>query len=378
MRPALCLFTDSLEPSGVGEHMLALAADLQGQYRIAFVCPPSTGGDPLLARARALGLATFPLNIKPEVKTGAAPWKSFIAWLRAQRFDLLHGHAGIGWEGHGGVYAARLADVPVVVRTEHLPDLITDRWQRAAYRRLVPLVDRLICVSEAARSSFVERGVPPEKLRVVRNGIVLRPLPSDRAGTRAVLEPAPRARIVLTIGRMTEQKGHRYLLDAVPAVLARHPDVYFLWAGVGPLQSQLRAWVRTLGLEGRVWFLGRRHDVADLLAAADLFVLPSLFEGLPLVVLEAMAAGLPVVGTRVCGTAEAVHDGVTGRLVPAKDAPALATAIVEVLDDPELARRRGAAGRERVEREFSATRMARETGAIYAELLDRVQPVAVH
>ena len=171
----------------------------------------------------------------------------------------------------------------------------------------------------------------------------------------------------MTVGRFSEQKGHRYLLAAIPDVLARHPATYFLWAGEGDLEADLRAEARRLGLEGQVRFLGRRDDVPHLLAAADPFVLPSLFEGLPLAVLEAMAARLPVVGTRVCGTSEAVQDGVTGRLVPPEDAAALTAAIVQVLDAPDLAARWGAAGRARVAHEFNAARMVGEVVAVYEE-----------
>ena len=129
--------------------------------------------------------------------------------------------------------------------------------------------------------------------------------------------------------------------------------------------------VEGMGLAGRVLFLGQRDDVPELMAGSDLLALPSLFEGLPLSALEAMAAGLPVVGTRVCGTSEAVLDGVTGRLVEPGDPEALAEAIVEVLQAPGLAARMGAAGRLRVEREFGAARMACETAAIYEELRAR-------
>ena len=365
MKRELCLFTASPEPSGVGEHMLTLAAELRGQYRISFVCPPRPAALPFLERARALGLETLP----QEVRSAPETRKPLVAWLRDRAVAILHCHAGIGWEGHDGVYAARAAGVPAIVRTEHLPDLITKPRQRNAYNRMVQAVDRLICVSEEARDSFLRTGVPAEKLVVVRNGIHPRSARADRAGVRARLGVPSDARIVLTVGRMTEQKGYGYLLEAVPTLVTQEPRAHVLIVGTGPLAPRLRAQMRRLKLHGDVTFLGRRDDVPDLLAAADLFVLPSLFEGLPLVALEAMAAGLPVVGTRVCGTSEAVADGVTGRLVEPGNAMALAQAIVEVLAQPGLAARLGYAGRRRVVEQFSAARMARETAAVYEEVL---------
>jgi glycosyltransferase involved in cell wall biosynthesis len=158
-------------------------------------------------------------------------------------------------------------------------------------------------------------------------------------------------------------------------VLEQMPDAVFVWVGGGPLEAELRERVQTLGLEDSVRFAGQRNDVPDLMAAADLLVLPSLVEGLPLVVLEAMASGLPVVGTCVTGTSEAVVDDVTGRLVPPgrltgpSDASELVAAISQVLQDPVRAARWGAAGRAMVERDFNAARMAAETAKVYQELL---------
>ncbi len=365
MTPHLCLFTDSLEPSGMGQHMLTLAAELRASYRISCVCPPTVAGRRFLEGAAALGCETLALM----VRDGGPSWRQLCDWLRTRETAIFHGHAGIGWEGHDGIYAARAAEVPVVVRTEHLPYLLTAHEQQASHRRLVEQLDQLICVSEAARDSFLAVGIPEQRVRAVRNGI--RPPPqvdNGRAIRRGLGFPAA-ARLVLTVGRFTAQKGHQTLVEALPAVLHVAPDTHLLWVGVGPLEDDLRARIRACGLSDRVHFLGQRGDVPALMAAADLFVLPSLFEGLPLVVLEAMAAGLPVVGTRVCGSAEAIVDGTTGRLVEAGDAVALAAAIAEVLGEPSLAARWGAAGKGRVAREFGASRMAAETAVIYREVL---------
>lgn len=365
--PVICLFTDSLQPSGVGEHMLTLAAELRRMYQIKFVCPPTSAGKVVLERANALGIETYGFALRGLRGIPSARHR-FGEWLHEQRVALCHVHAGIGWEGHAGVYAARGADVSVV-RTEHLPDLITAPRLRDAYLRLIPAVDRFICVSAAAGDSFLQAGVPAEKLRVVQNGIARPPTHISKCAIRTRLGLPEHARIVLTVARFTAQKGYRYLLDAVPSVLARMEDAHFVWVGTGPLEGALRSTIARRGLEDRVRLVGHRLDVPELLAGSELFVLPSLFEGLPLVVLEAMAAGLSVVGTRVGGTTEAVEDGVTGRLVPTADSETLAAGIVEALQAPDLAARWGQAGSRRVVQFFSATRMANQTAALYEEVL---------
>ena len=365
MKPSVCLFTDSVVPSGVGAHMLTLVREFVDPYRLTMVCPSSPSGDRLLEQAAALGVPTAALEIRSR---DAEP--RLAEWLRERRVELLHVHAGIGWEGHHGIYAARRAGVPTV-RTEHLPYLLTDPVQCVDYARVQAKTDRLICVSDAARDSYLVAGVPPEKLRVVRNGIHATPAAADRDGVRWGLGLAADALLAITVARFSEQKGHHDLLAAVPRVLEQFPETRLLWIGDGPLLEELRERVDAAGLADRILFLGRRDDVPNLLAASNLLVLPSLFEGLPLVALEAMAAGLPIVGTRVCGTAEVVEDGVTGRLVAPHDPLSLATAILEVLADRGRAERWGAAGRERMRAEFSAERMAWETAAVYEEVLQK-------
>ena len=365
MKVGLCLFTDSMDPSGVGEHMLTLAGLLRDRYRISLVCPPRESCVSLLQRAGELGLDTLGLSVRGD--RGA--WESLRDWLHEQRVDIFHCHAGIGWEGHHGLYAAHAAGVPVLLRTEHLPQLITEPWQHEDYMRMVQTIDGIICVSEQACATFLNSGVPAEKLHMVRNGINVHHGMADREGARRRLALHPGTTIGLTVGRLAEQKGHEYLIGAIPLVLKRVRAAMFIIVGEGELEGQLRTHINESGLDEHAYLIGRCDYVPDLMAAADLFVLPSLFEGLPLVVLEAMAAGLPVVGTRVCGTSEAVVDGVTGRLVQARNPEALARGILEVLENPVVARQWGAAGRARLEREFSADRMARETAAIYEELL---------
>jgi glycosyltransferase involved in cell wall biosynthesis len=359
----VCLFTDSLEPSGLGEHMLTLAAELLPHYRVLFVCPPTERGQKLLGRARQMGCSIMALNLDNEL----AAYATLERRLRRLAICVFHCHAGIGWEGQRGVQTARQAGVPTVIRTEHLPYLLTDEQQRRDYQKLWPLVDRFICVSAEAYVSYLQAGVPGSKLCVVRNGIRAVNAQPDAPGVRAELGLPATARIVLTVARMTEQKGHTHLLAAIPTVIAHEPDAHFVWVGDGPLADELQGQAAQMGLdERRLIFAGWRQDIPRLLASADLFVLPSLFEGLPIVILEAMAAGSTIIATTVCGTREAIEDEVCGRLVEPANPAALATGIIEGLCGVESVARWREAARRKYQQQFSAERMGRETADIYA------------
>ena len=351
----LCLATDSREPSGVGEHMLALASEFRTRFAVVLACPESPGGTALLRRAARLGVGVKRLDDSPEATRH---------WLASAGFDILHVHAGIGWEGHGLARLARAAAVPRLVRTEHLPDLVTDPQQRRDCAEGLALVDRVICVSASAAATFRETVGDIGKLVVVRNG---HPAPAplrDRAAVRAAFGAASESAVLLTVARFTPQKDHTTLLAALPAVLARHPGAQIWLAGSGPVEDAVKRLAEAMSLGAAVRFLGQRDDVADLLAGADLFVLPSRFEGLPLAVLEAMAAGRAVVATAAGGTGEAVTDDVTGRLVPPGDPAALAQAILDVLA-PGCAERLGAAGRARYAASFTSARMGDDTAQVY-------------
>lgn len=364
-RPTLCLFTDSLEPSGLGEHMLTLASTLVNHYRILFVCPPSPRGQSVLERAAQLGCIPFALEIPDNPQAYALLEKQ----LRALNVQIFHCHAGIGWEGHEGVYTAHAINIPHIIRTEHLPYLLTDPEQIAAYRRQLTLVDQLICVSEEAYQSYRAADVPATKICVIPNGVAMPQVNGNQADVRAEFAWPLQAKVILTAARMTPQKGHRYLLESIPNIIQREPNAHFLWVGDGPLSQELAEQRTTLGLApDQVVFAGWRHDVGRLLAASDLFVLPSLFEGLPLVVLEALALRVPVVATNVCGTTEAIEDGVSGRLVPPEDSHALAEAICWALERPEATAAWSQAGFQRYQQQFSAERMGHDTAALYARL----------
>lgn len=343
----------------MGEHMLTLARELGSRFAVTIGSPGEGEGAALLMRAAHLGLRIKALdNAHPGEVT---------AWLRRSGASLIHVHAGIGWEGHSLVRAGKAVGLPVL-RTEHLPYLLTDPVQAAEYRAMLLSVDRRVAVSQAVYRTFAEQG--GGKLTLVRNGISEqrgRPLAVEERQAMGLSEGD---KLLLTVARFTQQKGHTVLLDALREVLAHQPNVKLLLVGQGIEQDAVEGQIRETGLSDTVKLLGQRSDVPDLLASADLFVLPSHFEGLPLALLEAMAAVVPVVATSIGGTIEAVGAS-HPYLAPPRDSGALALTILEALGDPVRARQVADASRTRFLDQFSAARMAAETTAVYDLLLNK-------
>ena len=361
-KPVLCMHSDALHPGGVGEHMLTLAHRMKDRYEVVLVWPPTEAGAFFLDRAAVSGDDSVGFD-----KSGKLEGETLEDWLRTRQVEIFHCHPGTSWRGHAAVVAARKAGAPYVVRTEHRPFEHRDAWNADDYKSGLVAVDRLICVSAGTLESFARIGVPAGKLRLIRNGVERPQLRSSPKETRARLGLPSQTPIVLTAGRLRPVKDFATLLEAIPAVVEQFPQTCLLVAGEGELHSDLRRRAIELGIDERVRFLGRRDDLPDLMGASDLFALTSLSEGLPLVVLEAMALGLPVVATRTAGIVEAVHDGVNGRLVNPKDPAALASSMLEVLEHPETARAWGEEGRALFERSFTAERMALETESVYLE-----------
>jgi glycosyltransferase involved in cell wall biosynthesis len=222
---------------------------------------------------------------------------------------------------------------------------------------------------------MVERAhLPAERILVIPNGVDTRPFSLRRGGFRE-REGIPADRTVITtVGRLDTQKGLPYLLEAARLVTRGRPDLRFLVVGEGPRRRDLLRHRDRLGLKGHVSFLGFRTDIPQILADSDIFVLPSLWEGMPIVLLEALAAGLPAVATDVPGVTEVLTDGETGLVVPPKDAGALARALRELLDDPALRRRFAQAGRRRVAEDFGWEKVVATTMALYERLLQEVAP----
>ncbi|MCD7111762.1 glycosyltransferase [Rhizobium sp. DKSPLA3] len=354
-RPRIVLATDSRDPSGLGEHMLALARGLSHDHDVIIVADPENA-NPLLTKAARQGLAVKDL----------APGDKLQAWLRQANVDLMHVHAGIGWEGHGLAASGTATGIPVI-RTEHLPYLLTDPDQKADYRAQTAALAHHIVVSEASRETYLDHQVEPSRITVVRNGIFPLEPAAPRAQTISAMGLSGRI-VLLSVARFSAQKDHASLIRALPAITDRHPATVLLLVGSGEEQARVAALASDLGVSDAVRFLGHRDDIADLNAIADLFVLPSLFEGLPLAVLEAMSLGVPVVATRIGGTLEALGEDHAFFAEPGHPA-SLADMITRALDDPTHRAAVGQSGRDRFRQHFSAARMAAETASVYRPFL---------
>jgi glycosyltransferase involved in cell wall biosynthesis len=340
---------------------LALATRDRG-HEVAFVSP-SPGDFVDLAEQEGFRTRVVPLG-------GALDVRSLLrlrALLRAERADVLHTHVHFSLNVLGRL-AGRLAGARVVAHM-HIANVfraggLARRAQVALDNATARLCGRIVAVSEATRISLLRQGYPAARVVVVHNGIG----PAAPVELRRPDGAPDAAPLLLHVGRLAPVKGQRELIEAL--ALLRRPDAVAVLAGKdletgGSYQRELETLAAALGVHERVVFAGYRDDVPALLAAADVFVLPSFVEGLPLTVLEAMAAARPVVASRAGGTPEAVVDGETGVLVPPGDVEALAGALDELLADPERARRLGEAGKRRVEERFSVDAMVDGVLAAY-------------
>jgi len=363
---------DSLRRGGAELLLRDLAArQLELGHRVSVGY--STPG-PLVRELEARGIRTIHLPRLARVDPILA-WRIYRLARRA-RPDVLHTHL-FKSDFHGRL-AGRLAGVPVIVSTLHS----SDPWAQNPvlgwlYGQTARFADGLIAVSEEVRRYHrAQTGVPPEKIRTIENGIALarfREDPAARAKFRGEFGLSPQETVLGVVGRLVPDKGMSVFLEAAAQVRAAaqvqrdRPEIRFLIAGEGPLREMLETQARESSLEGQVIFCGFREDVPALMQAIDLLIFSSLREGLPLALLEGMAAGKPVIATAVGGIPGVVVDGETGVLIPPGEAGALARACLQVLQDPARMQEMGAAGKRRVEERHSLDRMVDLTMKFYEE-----------
>jgi glycosyltransferase involved in cell wall biosynthesis len=327
-------------------------------------------------RAGADVLHFPPLCRNPGARTDARALAGLHALFRKSRPDVVSTH--MSKAGAIGRVAARAAGVPVVVHTYHGKGfhVFSSRWkERAALlaeRALGRLSTANIVVSEKQRAEFVSLGIAPDRLRVIRYGLDLDVLMcAGAAPLHAELALPPSVRLVGVVARVVAIKGQDVLLRAAARLRPSYPDVHYVIAGDGDARAFCETLASELQLADRVHFLGWRRDVPALLRSLSVAVLPTVldFEGTPLAVIEAMAAGRPVVATDVGGVAEVVRNGETGLLIPPRDDEALARAIDAQLSNTAAAASMAAAGQRLVAGLYRKQRMVDETEALFLELV---------
>jgi len=291
-------------------------------------------------------------------------------FLRNNAIQVIHAHEFNS--NVSGCVIGRMTGIPVVA-TVHGREYVASRLRRRiAYRWVGRTAGRVVAVSGTIRRFLAEGvGLRGDNVATIYNGIDTERY-EGTAGSdpiRRELGIGPGALVVGAVGSLYAVKGHVHLIRALADVARDLPDVACIVAGRGELRAELEDEARRLGLHDRVRFLGYRSDVPRLLAAMDVFVLPSLSEGLPLSLLEAMAAGVPVVATEVGGNAEVIDDGATGFLVPPRRSDLLAERIREVLGDRSRARAMSLRARRSVQERFSADRMVRDYERLFGGLL---------
>lgn len=359
--------------AGAEAHLLTLMTGLRAQNvdaRLLLLDTPSGGGNAMAAAAETYGIPVVREVIHRHLNPG-------ILWRLRKQFMTLKPqivHTHLIHADLYGIPAAKLARVPVVISSRHNDDPRRKRQPlRLVNQVLWRLTDAGIAISEAVRRFTVEvEGAPPEKIHTILYGIPL-PVPHiDKPTARRVMRSelglAPETPLMGIVSRLVVKKAIPDALVAFAQIATAFQDAHLVIAGDGPLMESLKQQVEMLDLRGRVHFLGWRGDVPAIMAALDVFLMPSTSEGFGLTLLEAMAQRTPIIGSTASSIPEIVVNGETGITFPAGDIDALAAAMHQLLSDESLRTHYGLMGEKRLESHFDAAQMVAKTLALYHEL----------
>ena len=369
-----------MDIGGVPDHVMTLVGELRHDFDITVICG---GLDDIHRRDLAMmdvAVASVPFRRLLSPIADIQAFLALFALYRSRKFDIVHTH--MSKAALIGSLAALCARVPAVVNTAHnlgfiaLPNhalkFLFWIYDFVLFRSTV---DAVITVSAKVRERIVEtRLLPPAKVFAVHNGMAGRKMEvseGSAAARRAEFAVSAGEILIVSVARLVWFKGLSTLISAMPLLLAKCPGVRIVVAGEGPLREALTKQAEDLGVGGRLMLVGERRDIPAVLSAADIFVLPSVSEGLPISIMEAMAAGKPVVATDVGGVAELVGHNETGLLVAPRAPAALADALAQLALDPPRRTAMGTAAKRRLAADFSPLRMAQSTAAIYRAILQR-------
>lgn len=361
-------FIADLHLAGAERVFLDLVRTLDTSRFESTVCA-MTGG-PLADEARAGGI---PVKIIERQRTfDLRGIKNIYALMRNERIDIVHSHMFAA--NLYGCLAAKAARIPVFIATEHGRYLPVTRKRLLITGVVARCASKMTAVSEELRQFLIKTShIPPRRVSVIRNGIdTSRFIASGYEEARRELGFDAATLVVGTVANLYPVKGYVYLIRAAAELAPDFPQLRYVFIGRGPERDALEHECQEKDLSTKIAFLGQRRDVQRLLPGLDLFVLPSLSEGVPLTLLEAMAAERAAIATRVGGNTEVIEDGANGRLVAPAQPAALADAIRELVQDPERRRQMGAAARRHIEQHFSVTAMVRDYEQLYDELYRRI------
>ena len=372
----ICHITKATGVAGSEKHLLTLLESLdKAKYQVAIILLVERDKplDDYVRRFEEGGVQVKQVLIRRDVDP-LLVWRLY-QLVREGNYDLVHTHL-IHADLYGAL-AAKCAGVPIIVSTKHNDNAFRHHPFYAFLDRLASkFADKIIVISDHLKRFFDEtEGLDRAKMTRIHYGLDAAWVEDQSSRTtrpisvQEELGVPPDTPLVGIIARLNPQKGHTYLLAAFAEVVESLPEARLLIVGDGNLRGDLERQTRELRITRRVTFTGWRDDIRRTMADLDLLILPSLWEGFGLVLLEAMMMGKPVVASRVSAIPEIVVDGVTGLLVPPRDQEALAKAIIALLQDKERAEAMGQAGRERVERYFTVARMVQQTETLYEELV---------
>jgi glycosyltransferase involved in cell wall biosynthesis len=360
---------------GIATHVLSLVDHFRADHDVS-VFSEFTGDEPFLKALKARGLATH--TVAPLIMGRHGIWKPILAGLPVvfagrsllarERLDVIHFHAGRLGILYPPILAGRLAGIPVRVLTLHNPVRKRSPLHRLIEGRVLGDLEQIIVVSHEVKDYLVSRKkAPAEKIIVIPNGVEAAEFAGavDPGEARRALGVADDGPVVGMVSRLGREKGADLLIRAVARIGARWPRLWLVLIGAGPEMPELRRLAEEEGVAERVVFAGFRDDARRLIHGLDVVVLPSRRDAQPYSLLEAMACAKPVVAARVGGIPGMMADGVTGLLFPSEDVGALADALASLLGDAQKRARMGAAGRQRVETQFSQRAMLEKTAAIY-------------